>query len=282
MTDSPTTPLRYFASYNGEVKGPFDLDMIEAFILSGHYPQDVQICAEGSNQWKSHSLAVKAPAQPLPQQQSTRPVSSKPAVSIPKWVLWSGGILGVFIVMTLMKMFTGENTPSASPRPTAYSTSAPPVSKTPYSSEYDALVTAAAKPTLDPTKPFKPVTLPKTYNSTPAPAATAALVMYKGSRGQTFSVSQSDSLRLSKQRDALTAEESAISAIQAQRDAYSGNLERERTYLDRTSQFAIDAYNVKVDNLNTANQQLRQRLAAFNRGVDAFNAELERVGTPVR
>jgi hypothetical protein len=38
----------------GEVKGPFDLDMIEAFVLSGYYPRGVQICAEGSKEWHSY------------------------------------------------------------------------------------------------------------------------------------------------------------------------------------------------------------------------------------
>ena len=32
--DSPVAALRYFVSNNGEVNGPFDLDMIEALILS--------------------------------------------------------------------------------------------------------------------------------------------------------------------------------------------------------------------------------------------------------
>ena len=40
--------------------------------------------------------------------------------------------------------------------------------------------------------------------------------------------------------------------------------------------------NLKVQPNCAALEQLKQRIDTFNRSIDAFNAELERVGTPVR
>jgi hypothetical protein len=259
-SDCSIGSARYFVSHNGEVKGPFDLDMIEAFILSGHYPHGVQICAQDSNQWKSHSFEVKAAPPPLPQQ-SSQPVGSKPSGGVPKWALWGGGILGVYI---LMKMFSGGDSATPSSVSSSYAPKATPY---PY-----GLTTP--RPTLYPTY--------RTYYSTPVSVATPADVIYRDTNGRTFNVPHNDYLRLTKQRDAIDQEEAAITAIQAKEKAYSDSLESERIYLDRTNQYEIDAFNEKVDNLNAAHAQLRQRIKMFNRSIDAFNAELERVGTPVR
>lgn len=260
MSDSHTAPLRYFVSHHGEVKGPFDLDMIEAFILSDHYPRGVQIRAEGSNQWKSHSFELKAAPPPLPQQ-SSQPVGSKPSGGVPKWALWGGGILGAFI---LMKMFSGGNSATPSSVSSSYAPKA-----TPYPSGLTTL---------------RPTTYSnyRTYYSTPVSVATPADVMYRGTNGRTYSVPHVAYLRLSKERAAIDQEEAAINAIQANQKAYSDSIESERTYLDRTNQYEIDAFNEKIDNLNAAHAQLKQRIDIFNRSINAFNAELDRVGTPVR
>ena len=106
--------------------------------------------------------------------------------------------------------------------------------------------------------------------------------MYRDTNGRTYSVPHAAYLRLSKERAAIDQEEAAIAAILANQKAYSDNIELERTYLDRTNQFEIDAFNEKIDNLNAAHAQSKQRIDTFNRSIDAFNAELERVGTPAR
>lgn len=287
MTDSPTTPLRYFASHDGDVKGPFDLDMIEAFILSGHYPHDLQICAEGSKEWTGHAFGIKVPSSPS-SGPPAQPVGSKPSGGIPKWVLWGGGIFGVFILMKmLIEMFIGEST--SSPRSSSYTPSAPAYTTT--STAKSAAARSAAnppsaaiedKPPFDPTKPFESVSLSKTNKFTSGSAPTPDDVVYKDLQGRSFRVSNSDYVRLSKQRDALTAEDSIISADQSKIDAYRNSLERERSYLNRTNGAEIDNFNTKIDRLNSANTELKRRWDAYNRRVDAFNSELSRVGTPIR
>lgn len=259
MSDSSRSVCRYFVSNKGEVKGPFDLDMIEAFILSGHYPPGVQICAEGSDQWKSHSIAAQVLPPPVPPQYS-QPVASKPGSGVPKWMLWTGGIIGIWI---LTKVFSSGDSTTSSSASTSYAPST-----TPYRYAY-----ATPRPSTYST--------PRTYYSTPVTGMTPADVLYRDTNGRTFNVPYSAYLRLSKEREAIVQEEAAITGIQFKQKAYSDSIESERTYLDRTNQYEIDAFNEKIDNLNAAHAQLKQRIDRFNRSIDAFNAELERVGTPV-
>ncbi len=245
-------------SHNGEVKGPFDLDMIEAFILSGHYPRGVQICAQGSNQWKGHCVAFEAVPPPVPRE-SSQAVGSKPTGRILKWMLVAGGTLGVLILMGIFGPSSPPSSGSSSYAPKA----------TPYR---NGLTTPW--PTTYSTS--------RTYYSTPVSVATPADVMYRGTNGRTYSVPHAAYLRLSKERAAIDQEDRAITAILANQKAYSDNIELERTYLDRKNQYEIDAFNEKIDNLNAAHARLKQRIDIFNRSIDAFNAELERVGTPAR
>jgi hypothetical protein len=258
MSDSPKSAARYFVSHNGEVKGPFDLDMIEAFILSGHYPQNVQICSEGSNQWKSHCVAVEALPPVVPRQPS-QSVGSKPTGRILKWMLVAGGTLGVLILMGIFGPSSPPSSSSSSYAPKA----------TPYR---NALTTPRPNT----------YSIPWTNYPTPESVATPADVMYRGTNGRTYSVPHVAYLRLSKERAAIDEEDRAITAIQANQEAQSASIESERTYLDRTNQYEIDAFNAKIHRLNAEHAQLKQRIDIFNRSIDAFNSELERVGTPAR
>ena len=63
--------------------------------------------------------------------------------------------------------------------------------------------------------------------------------------------------------------------------ALGADIDRSRSYLDRTSQYSVDAFNQKVNRVNEMSNRLQDATAAYNRRVDAFNAELARVGTPI-
>ena len=273
MADSCTSVSRYFVALDSEVKGPFDLDMIEAFILSGHYPQVVQICVEGSKEWVSHSPGVQN-SPPPSSRQTGEMVGAPPNGGVPKWVFVVGGILIVTILMvfggvrsTASSRTSGPPPPTYTPAGTPAGTPRPPVAySTPAS-------TATPKPVGTRYTP---------RNDSPPAPVTSEEVVYRNAKGQLYRLSNSDYLRLSKQKDVIDREDQEISAIQSKIEAYAENLGRERASLNRTSQVAIDAYNTKVDNLNRANAQLKPRLDAFNRSVNVFNAELERVGRPTR
>ena len=90
--DSPVGPLRYLVSHNSEVKGPFDLDMIEAFILNGHYPRGVRICAVGSKEWRSYLPPIPTSPAPASGQSDQSPVV-KTAGSTPKWIFIVAGAI---------------------------------------------------------------------------------------------------------------------------------------------------------------------------------------------
>ncbi len=53
---------------------------------------------------------------------------------------------------------------------------------------------------------------------------------------------------------------------------WAGEVENDRIYLDKTSQYAVDAFNAKVERYNTLSQQAKAANAAFNLRVDNYNA----------
>jgi GYF domain 2 len=42
---------RYYVTLEGQVRGPFDLELIEAMVLSGNFPPRVPVCKVGSQEW---------------------------------------------------------------------------------------------------------------------------------------------------------------------------------------------------------------------------------------
>ncbi len=65
-------------------------------------------------------------------------------------------------------------------------------------------------------------------------------------------------------------------------DALERKLERDRIYLDRTNEYAVNSFNADVNRFNTMNDAAQSLIDDYNRDVNAFNAELERVGTLIR
>jgi hypothetical protein len=266
-------------SQNGEIKGPFDLDMIEAFILSGHYPKNIQICAEGSNQWRSHSPTVETPHAARPTAATASPVTASPSGGIAKWKIVLGALVGLWI---LGKMLGGgstatpakstRTTPAATPYSFATSTNST-LSATPFSTSFTLAPASFPRPASHST--------PRTYYPPPAAAATPANVLYTGANGRTYSVPHSDYLRLSRQKEALDQEDVVVTAVQTRLDAEQASLEQQRAYLDRTNQYEIDDFNQKINAFNTKKSQVGRQIATFNGHVDSFNAELARVGTLV-
>jgi hypothetical protein len=55
-------------------------------------------------------------------------------------------------------------------------------------------------------------------------------------------------------------------------------IERERRFLDQTSQFAVDEFNRKVNRYNSMLEQARAQDRLVNQMVDEYNAKLRRYG----
>ena len=74
---------RYFVSHNGEEKGPFNLDLIEALVMSGHYPRSIMLREEASHDWQApfERVAAEPPAPPR------APAPSRKGSSAGIWVV---------------------------------------------------------------------------------------------------------------------------------------------------------------------------------------------------
>jgi hypothetical protein len=106
-------------------------------------------------------------------------------------------------------------------------------------------------------------------------------MIYRDESGRSYRVSNADYNRLLGMRTALGPKSAQIDRKKQERQALSSQLDIERTTLDQTSQYAVDSFNLKINRLNAMNGPLQIMVADFNRDVDAFNSELERVGTPI-
>jgi hypothetical protein len=251
--DAQTSTGKFFVSFNGEVKGPFDLELIDAFILSGHYPEVVQIRGVDSDEWKPHSVIETTTPAPVTKQSPPRP--EKNANIFTDWRLILGGVVVAFFVFKGMS--SGESKPTS-----RYSSNTPrPYQSTPSTA------------------------LPSTGSSQSksryvAPPATPADTLYKGADGRTYRVPHSEYPRLSRMKSALTEQKTSLDQFESQANALEAQITRDKELLDRTNQSQIDSYNQKIDRYNRTSEQLKSHIDSFNSGVNAFNAELKRVGTP--
>jgi tetratricopeptide (TPR) repeat protein len=106
--------------------------------------------------------------------------------------------------------------------------------------------------------------------------------LYTDSTGQTYSVSESDYQRLYPQELALQAESKKLDQLNAASDAEARQIEQDRNGIDNSNPQAVDSFNSEVSRHNVALDQIKQETVIFNDEVDHFNAELRRVGTPVK
>jgi hypothetical protein len=236
---------RYFVSHNGEEKGPFNLDLIEALVMSGHYPRSIMLREEASHDWQApfERVAAEPPAPPR------APAPSRKGSSAWIWVV------SLVIVAVIVFAVAESNKKSARQRPGSTSTN----------TSYKTPTTTTV-----PAKVDRPRSAPSTDT------------LVKDDQGRTYRVSNSEYRRLSLLRSDLRQEEAALMALQERVKALGGELSRAQANLNRRSQAAVDAFNQQVDRYNALNEEANQKLNRFNRGVDGFNAELARVGTPIR
>ncbi len=223
MSDSTST-LRYFVSYNGEVKGPFDLDMIEAFMLSGHYSQDIQICLEGSNEWKTHCVKLKAEPSESPAQQR-QPVGAKPNGGLLKWLLVGGGTLGVSFLM----WWFGPGAPPSS----TYASSALSNTRVPPS------------------------------NSTQVPYTSSQGRTYMVPHSESFRLSR-EKAALEQEDTALSTLQAGLDAKRQEVEAERAYLDRaSQTQIDDFNE-KVDAFNAKKLELTRRIEVFNSRIDAFN------------------
>jgi hypothetical protein len=106
--------------------------------------------------------------------------------------------------------------------------------------------------------------------------------LYRDESGRVYRVPNSAYYRLQAMSSALGIKKRNLDREESELKFLAEELDRDRRYLDRSSQYEVDRFNGKVNRLNSMNDALQSLVDDYNRDVNAFNAELERVGTPIR
>lgn len=299
-------PTQYLVHHQGQVQGPFDVDFIEAMVMSGVYPSSVLVQKdEASERLPFSNLVVAADSRP-PSHKNPKTKKTKPE-TVAAWVV---GAFGVCFVLWALNLVTSSKKPttsrfddSAQRNITNSPDTQPEIGKpssigrnySPSASKPSQAPMRVPSPMRDPdystqevVQPNRsversvPTTAPARASSTPPsyPPADDSMI-YRDESGRSYRVSNADYNRLLGMRSALTPKSAQIDHKKQERQALSNQLDIERTTLDPTSQYAVDSFNLKINRLNAMNGPLQIMVADFNRDVDAFNTELERVGTPI-
>ena len=305
---------RFYVTVSNAVQGPYDLDFIEAMVLSGIYPPGVPVCREGSEEWKALEGVRPADLPPEPVKAAPAPIRATPMPSTnnnSRNVLIVAGIV-IFIVILLAvnnSSSTGGSAQSATP---AYSPPQAAGGIAPRNSVVDAwnkdqseadtwrrlrdaerqaqsLSVAAIRDKSHAlgTLPFGNDTpsalatpdFPQSQEGSASPTPAHSFVKFGG---KTYRVSNSDYWALQRRQDEMAPKGRALEASQSRAKELGDEIERERASLDNTDQAAVDRFNEKVDRYNTLHGDVEQQLTEYNALVDAYNAELVRVGTPVQ
>lgn len=249
-----------------------------------------------------------APATRLPESShestpQTKTADSKP-LSIEAKFAW-----GVCLAGGLFLFWVFGDVSSKKPPPSKQTAFAPSTNNSWNRSQPQQTVPPQAKPVISqpvytPPAPIYPSPAPLTYNLPPSPLTSRfpttsytpqrsssvatptttseeSTQIYRDASGRMFRVPNSAYYGLLSKKTALDSEQAMLDQAEDDISALGADIDRSRSYLDRTSQYSVDAFNQKVNRVNEMSNRLQDATAAYNRRVDAFNAELARVGTPI-
>ena len=110
---------------------------------------------------------------------------------------------------------------------------------------------------------------PSAPTYTPPPASDRG-----GSGNNVYRVPENVSSQLDQEKAGIESDRAIIKQLDAELDTLGREIENDRIYLDKTSQYAVDTFNAKVDRYNALSQQDKDATAAFNLRVDNYNARL--------
>ncbi len=231
---------------------------------------------------------------PLPVQNHSEPPPSPPKpLSTEAKFAWGVGIAGTLV---LLLIFAVVSSSSSSRSDISYpSTTAPDGlnhaqhrALDAARAASDAVRAAIAESVYSPTPP-PPSYTPSASTYSPSFGSSSSIAppkedsqIYRDASGRTYRVPNSAYYRLLTMKSALDAKQRLLDAEEAQLKSLADELDRERLYLNRSSQYSVDAFNRKVNRVNSLNDRLQSSVNDYNRDVNAFNAELERVGTLIR
>ena len=270
-------PERFLVHHQGQVLGPFSVDFIEAMVMSGAYPSAVIVERPATSERLPFSNLASAAGPRTPPQKNPQSHMAKSATV----VAWIVGVFGVCVVLWIVNLVTTSKKPDSSRSSASADWSNP--SPTPSGSPTSAGTNDSSSPSKNALVPTRNLTTPpaRTPYAPPSYLPADDSMVYRDESGRSYRVSNADYNRLLGMRSALIPKSAMIDRSKKERQALSSQLEIDRINLDQTSQYAVDTFNRKINRLNAMNGPLQALVDDFNRDVDAFNAELERVGTPI-
>jgi DNA-binding response OmpR family regulator len=138
--------------------------------------------------------------------------------------------------------------------------------------------TAFSPSSYDQTSPSAPAYTPPSAAPS-APTYTQPPTFGDGnSDGKVYRVPSSVSSTLASEKAEIESERTTLEALGTQIEQLGREIEHDRIYLDRTSQYDVDAFNLKVERYNALNQKAKIANAAFNEKVDNYNAKIQQSG----
>jgi hypothetical protein len=305
---SDSTSLKYLVRNNGEIQGPFAAEFIEAMILSGVYPDSVDVRKEGSGSWMPFSSSVDQSRAATPQparSNSSRPPSlpspasaasdfpapgrerTKPKKTISGADQFCVAVLTI-AVLILVGFFWAVSSKKGPNTSTTDRFASASQSENEPNPDYAAPVRTPKKQNRDTTHDYTPIQppapVPKITYDPPVVSKPIldASTLFKDAAGNTYSVPNIEYNRLLMMKSALTPKQVRIDTLQVQQEALGATIARSRRSLDNTDQYQVDDFNRMVNRYNALNEEIEPLINEFNREVDRFNSELERVGTLVR
>jgi hypothetical protein len=264
---------RYYVTHEGELRGPFDLSLIEAMVLANQFPAQIPVCKEGEETWGR-----------LPQQSSAnRSSSSTPSDEMSGetiGLIIAGGIVALIFLIILVRDISknGTNhsvstiiTPTTTPDYVAPSIPpAPPDNSLPTTAP--SIPVDSSAESSSPLRPFPPASPPEQTDTT----------IVRDVDGQKYSILTSEYDKIVAEQQRLDRESKRLDVLQKELSEYSDEIEQQRSSLDNTDASAVDSFNQAVARYNGKKDFLQMQMKIYNQNVETSNGALKRLGTPVQ
>jgi hypothetical protein len=299
---------QYHVHHEGQPQGPFDLQFIEAMVLAGVYPPSVVVQKTGSvervplNELQklvqpsrfedvihvSLHPKLEVPTElPIIDYIPGKSITEKKSANTPiseAMLAWGMIVVAGIIFFGWAYTQVSATNPARASSPSVFN-SAGISDRSPKKVEADHELKVGSA--LTPSKMAAPVRssrdIPLPVLQTPSRTSLIEdFQTYRDASGRTYRVPNSAYSRLISMKSAMERKKRDMDSEEAQLKSLSDQLDRDGLILDRTSQHSVDGFNRRVEQLNSANDRLQSMVDDYNRDVNAFNAELERVGTPIR
>lgn len=273
MTSQPSSSTsKYLVRQKGETLGPFDQQFIEAMVMAQVYSPSVLVCKVKTKEWIPFSNITNIePLSSAHEQSVANPSPSRPAktkkIKPPKNTFniilpWA---LGVFVILFVLKLYTLAQSSKPAAKPQTYKEKIQATEST---------TSSVHRPTSLPSGSIR-----KGNESVIMPRSKETGQFLRDASGRTYRVPNAAYYRLVSLQSALDIKKVRLESEKRDYDSMASSLERERRYLDTTSEYSVEAFNRRVNKLNETNEDLQNLVNDYNRDVKAFNYELARVGT---